>query len=142
VFTRGSRPNIVSDPLQGIPTHPTGGIPYAFNPFAFRTTLTGEIGDSPRSPFRFPAQYLTDLNVAKNFRFTERYKLQLRAEFFNLFNRTTFNDVFQTMPDRLPTDAVFNSVQNLINSGSNPQFGQFFSTRDPRQIQLGVKFNF
>ncbi len=142
VFARGSRPNIVSDPLSGIPTNPTGGIPYAFNPFAFRTTLTGQLGDSPRSPFRFPAQYLTDLNVAKNFRFTERYRLQLRAEFFNIFNRTTFNNVFQTIPDRLPTDAVFNSVQNLVNSGSNPQFGQFFSTRDPRQIQLGVKFNF
>jgi outer membrane receptor protein involved in Fe transport len=142
VPARGSRPNIVSDPLSGIPTNPTGGIPYAFNPFAFRTTLTGELGNSPRSPFRFPAQYLTDLNLAKNFRFTERYRLQLRAEFFNIFNRTTFNDVFQTIPDRLPTDAVFNSVQNLVNSGSNPQFGQFFSTRDPRQIQLGIKFNF
>ena len=142
VPARGSRPNIVSDPLSGIPTNPTGGIPYAFNPFAFRTTLTGQIGDAPRSPFRFPTQFLTDLNLAKNFRFTERYRLQLRAEFYNIFNRTTFNDVFQTIPDRLPTDAVFNSVQNLVNSGSNPQFGQFFSTRDPRQIQLGAKFNF
>ena len=142
VFARGSRPNIVSDPLQGIPANPTGGIPYAFNPFAFSTTLTGEIGNSPRSPFRFPTQFLTDLNLAKNFRFSERYRLQLRAEFFNIFNKTTFNDVFQTIPDRLPTDGVFSSVQNLVNSGSNPQFGQFFSTREPRQIQLGVKFNF
>ena len=53
-----------------------------------------------------------------------------------------FNDVFQTIPDRLPTDPVFSSIQNLVNSGSNPQFGQFFSTRDPRQIQLGLKFYF
>ena len=142
VTARGTRPNIVSDPTQNIPDNPTGGIPYAFNPFAFQTTLTGQIGDSPRAPFRFPTQFLTDLNVAKNFRFTERYRLQLRAEFYNIFNKTIFNDVFQTIPDRLPTDAVFSSVQNLVNSGSNPQFGQFFSTRDPRQIQLGVKFSF
>jgi hypothetical protein len=139
---RGSRPNAVSDPLQNIPINPTGGIPYAFNPFAFQTTLTGTIGNSGRSPFRFPSQFFTDLNVSKNLRFTERYRLQLRAEFFNIFNKTIFNDVFQTMPDRLPTDVVFTSVQNLVNSGSNPQYGQFFSTRDPRQVQLGVKFSF
>lgn len=142
VPARGSRPNILSDPLQNIPANPTGGIPYAFNPFAFQTTLTGQIGNSPRSPFRFPHQFFTDLNVSKNLRFTERYRLQLRAEFYNIFNNTIFNDVFQTMPDRLPTDVVFTSVQNLVNSGSNPQYGQFFSTRDPRQIQLGIKFSF
>lgn len=142
VTARGTRPNLVSDPTQNIPAHPTGGIPYAFNPFAFQTTLTGQIGNSPRSPFRFPSQFLTDLNVTKNLNFSERYRLQLRAEFFNIFNKTIFNDVFQTIPDRLPTDAVFSSVQNLVNSSSNNQFGQFFSTRDPRQIQLGIKFSF
>ncbi len=142
VPARGTRPNIASDPMSNIPNNHTGGIPYAFNPFAFQTTLPGQIGNSPRSPFRFPSQYITDINVAKNFRFTERYRLQLRAEFYNLFNRTIFNDVFQTIPDRLPTDVVFTSIQALQASGSNPQFGQFFSTRDPRQVQLGVKFSF
>ena len=140
VPARGTRPDIVSDPLENIPVHPSGGIPYAFNPFAFRTTLTGQIGNSPRSPFRFPSQFLTDLNLTKNFRFSERYRLQFRAEFFNIFNKTTFNDVFQTIPDRAPTDSAFNSIQALVATGS--QFGQFFSTRDPRQIQFGLKFYF
>lgn len=139
VPARGTRPNLISDPTQNIPTNPSGGIPYAFNPFAFRTTLTGQIGSSPRAPFRFPRQVFTDLNVTKNLRFTERYRVQLRAEFFNIFNHTIFNDVFQTIPDRLPTDAAFSSIQNL---SAITQFGQFFSTRDPRQIQLGMKFYF
>ena len=77
--------------------------------------------------------------MTKNLRFTERYRVQLRAVFFNLFNRTIFNDVFQTIPDRLPTDAAFNSIQNL---SAISQFGQFFSTRNPREIQLGLKFYF
>ena len=139
VPARGTRPDIVSDPLENIPVNPNGGIPYAFNPFAFRTTLTGQIGNSPRSPFRFPGQFFTDLNLTKNFRFSERYRLQFRAEFFNIFNKTIFNDVFQTIPDRLPTDAAFNSISNLA---AISQFGQFFSTRDPRQIQFGLKFYF
>jgi hypothetical protein len=139
-FARGSRPDLISDPTENIPVNPTGGIPYAFNPLAFRPTAVGQIGNSPRSPFRFPRQVFTDLNVTKNLNFTERYRVQLRAEFFNIFNNTIFNDVFQTIPDRLPTDPAFNSVQNLINI--NSQFGQFFSTRNPREIQLGIKFYF
>jgi hypothetical protein len=139
VPARGSRPDIVSDPLENIPVNPNGGIPYAFNPFAFRTTLTGQIGNSPRSPFRFPSQFFTDMNLTKNFRFSERYRLQFRAEFFNIFNKTIFNDVFQTIPDRLPTDPAFNNISNLA---AISQFGQFFSTRDPRQIQFGLKFYF
>jgi hypothetical protein len=139
VPARGTRPDIVSDPLDNIPANPNGGIPYAFNPFAFRTTLSGQIGNSPRSPFRFPSQFFTDVNLTKNFRFTERYRLQFRAEFYNVFNKTIFNDVFQTIPDRLPTDAAFSSISNLA---AISQFGQFFSTRDPRQIQFGLKFYF
>jgi hypothetical protein len=139
VPARGSRPDLVSDPTQNIPANPNGGIPYAFNPFAFRTTLSGQAGNSPRSPFRFPGQFFTDVNVAKNLKFTERYRLQLRVEFYNIFNKTLFNDVFQTIPDRLPTDAAFSSISNLA---AISQFGQFFATRDPRQVQLGLKFSF
>src|SRR6185312_15821976 len=122
VPARGTRPDIVSDPLSNVPANPTGGIPYAFNPFAFRTTLTGQIGNSPRSPFRFPSQFFTDLNLTKNFHFKERYRLQFRAEFFNIFNRTIFTDVSQTIPDRLPSDAAFNSISNLV---AVSPFGQF-----------------
>lgn len=140
VPARGTRPDIVSDPLANIPANPNGGVPYGFNPFAFRNTLSGQIGNSPRAPFRFPSQFFTDLNLTKNFNFTERYKLQFRAEFFNIFNKTIFTDVSQTIPDRLPTDPVYNSIKTLLDSGS--AFGQFVATRDPRQIQFGLKFNF
>jgi hypothetical protein len=77
--------------------------------------------------------------VARNLNFSERYRLQLRAEFFNVFNHTQFNDVNQTIPDRLPTDIAFTSINELIKVSP---FGQFFSTRRAREIQLGVKFNF
>ena len=139
VPARGTRPDIISDPLENIPANPNGGIPYVFNPLAFRTTLSGQIGNSPRAPFRFPNQFFTDLNFTKNFNFSERYRLQFRAEFFNIFNKTIVTDVFQTIPDRLPTDSAFNNITNLA---AVSQFGQVFSVRDPRQIQFGLKFYF
>jgi Carboxypeptidase regulatory-like domain/TonB-dependent Receptor Plug Domain len=143
-FARGSRPNSVGDPMSNIPDNPNGGIPYAFNPLAFRPSRVGEVGSSPRSPFRFPSQVFTDLNLTKNLNFTERYRVQLRAEFFNLFNNTLFNDVFQTIPDLAFDSPAFNSIADLqrLAPAATNRFGQFFSTRDPRQIQLGLKFYF
>ena len=139
VGPRGSRPDLISDPTQNIPANPLGGIPYAFNPLAFRPAAVGTLGSSPRSPLRFPRIVNTDLSFARNISFAEHYRIQVRAEFFNIFNTTQFNDVNQTIPDRLPTDPAFNSINDLIKVSP---FGQFFSTRRPREVQLGVKFNF
>ena len=140
---RGTRPNQVADPFANVPSGVPGTtVPYYINPLAFLPTAVGDIGNSPRAPFRFPFFLGTDLNVAKNWRFGERYRLQFRAEFFNLFNNTTINDLFQTVPNLLPTDPAFNSVENLVKNSSNPQFGQVFATRRAREIQFGLKFGF
>lgn len=140
---RGTRPNQVSDPFENVPTGVAGTtVPYYINPLAFRPTAVGEIGTSGRAPFRFPTFLGTDLNLAKNWQVGERYRIQFRAEFFNVFNNTTVNDIFQSVPNLLPTDPAFNSVENLIKQSSNPQFGQVFSTRRAREIQFGLKFGF
>jgi outer membrane receptor protein involved in Fe transport len=63
------------------------------DPFANPITGTTEVG--PYSPsmigrnfFRGPGSWNTDLGIYKNFRLTEQFKLQYRAEFFNLFNHS------------------------------------------------------
>ena len=63
--------------------------------------------------------------MTKNFRFTERYRLQFRWEMFNAFNRVTF-----ARPDR------------TVSSSS---FGQIFSTDGnypARVMQGALKFFF
>jgi outer membrane receptor protein involved in Fe transport len=60
-------------------------------PFANSITGTTEVGPYPsgmigRNFFRGPGRLNTDLGVYKNFQLTEQFKLQYRAEFFNLFN--------------------------------------------------------
>lgn len=136
---RGSRADIISDPFDNVPTGGTTN-PYYINPLAFRPSAVGAIGNSPRAPFRFPTFIGTDMNLAKNWRWAERYRVQFRAEFYNIFNNTTVNDIFQTVPDRLPTDAAFTSLTAFQATGS--QFGQVFSTRRAREIQFGLKFSF
>jgi outer membrane receptor protein involved in Fe transport len=138
---RGNRANIVGDPLANIPKNVPGvRNPFFFNPLAFRPTNVGEIGNSGRAIFRFPRQIFTDLEIAKNWRWGERYRLQLRAEFFNIFNQTIFNAASQTLPaNRLPSDPIFNNLQDFVRVSS---LGQFTGARDPREIQIGLKLYF
>ncbi|MBK7927636.1 MAG: hypothetical protein IPJ98_09115 [Bryobacterales bacterium] len=63
--------------------------------------------------------------MLKNFRITERFKLQFRGEFFNLTNTPTFG----------------NPGTN-INAGNFGQITGIATNTQPRQIQLGLKLYF
>ena len=70
-----------------------------------------------------------DVNLAKTTAITERVKLQLRFEFYNLFNRTQF-----TKPDNIIGDPNFGY--------STSQVGQNDGSTGARQVQIGAKFEF
>jgi hypothetical protein len=42
--------------------------------------------------FRGPGQWNVDFSLFKDIPMTERFKLQFRSEFFNLFNHANFSD--------------------------------------------------
>nr|AUN36737.1 Oar protein [uncultured bacterium] len=63
-----------------------------------------------------------DFSVFKNFPVTESREFQFRAEFFNILNHTNF---------RLPDSDI-----------SSPTFNTITDARDPRVIQLALKFLF
>jgi hypothetical protein len=71
--------------------------------------------------------------MTKNIRFGERYKLQLKAEAFNVFNQTNF-----TSPAVVSSTVRTTSATTGLVSG----FGVIAGTRDPRSLQFGIKFNF
>lgn len=43
-----------------------------------------------RNTFRFPRTQVVDLRLAKKFNFTERHRLELSWDTFNLFNHVNF----------------------------------------------------
>ena len=63
-----------------------------------------------------------DLGLAKNLKFTERYRLQIRADLLNSLNHTNFS-----------------AVDSNIRSAN---FGKFTGTRGARVIQLNARFTF
>lgn len=77
-----------------------------------------------------------DFSVFKNFagvplpKAKEGGTLQLRFEFYNVFNHTQFN-AYNTTWTAPRADGTFSN-----------NFGQATNTRLPRQIQLGIKLYF
>ena len=98
----------------------------------------GALGGLLRTTVPGPGFRRLDLSLFKDFHVTERFKLQFRSEFFNIFNHPNFNQ----------PNFGGNGVVAISGSGNytSPSFGQIGSTRDapydPRQIQLALKLYF
>jgi hypothetical protein len=61
-----------------------------FDLSAFPIPALGTFGNAGRNILRAPGQVNFDFSALKDFHLTERWRLQYRAEFFNLFNTPQF----------------------------------------------------
>jgi len=117
------RPNITGDV-----TRPEGSkasrITQYFNVSAFSQPAPYNFGNAPRTlpNVRAPFYFVTNLSLARDFRFTEKTRLQIRAEAFNVFNRANF-----TLPG---------TTLGAAN------FGVITGTEDPRQFQVAARIYF
>ncbi|MGD0964381.1 MAG: carboxypeptidase-like regulatory domain-containing protein [Candidatus Acidiferrales bacterium] len=94
------------------------------SPSAFQHPAFGVEGNAGRDILRGPGLDNFDFAVMKETKVTESTRIEMRLEFFNLFNHTQFD------PNGITTD---------INS---PAFGEETAAHDPRIIQLAGKFYF
>ena len=78
-------------------------------------------GNLGNGALRLPGQWNLDFSLGKNVSLTERFKLQIRADFFNVLNHTNFN-----------------AISADVTSGT---FGQFTSTAGARIIQLNARLS-
>jgi hypothetical protein len=95
-----------------------------FNTAAFAIPSTPGYGNAGRNILRGPGRTNLDFSLSKSIQLgaAERRRLQLRAEFFNALNHTSFG---------LP--------QNSIDS---PAFGTIISAAPAREIQFGARLEF
>ncbi|HEV2379449.1 MAG TPA: carboxypeptidase regulatory-like domain-containing protein [Terriglobia bacterium] len=80
-------------------------------------SLLGQYGQSGRDILSGPAFSNTDFAVLRNFAFKERYKVEFRAESFNIFNQVNFGN-----PNSTVTSSTFGQLTNA-NPGRIIQFG-------------------
>jgi hypothetical protein len=93
-----------------------------FNTSAFTQPPAFQFGNVGRNTVIGPGLANLDFTAARSFPLTERLRLQVRGEFFNLFNTPNYS-----------------IVGRIIN---NPQFGRVQNQLPARQIQFGAKLSF
>jgi hypothetical protein len=81
-----------------------------------------------KGSLRFPGFYGWDMGLSKTFTVTERFKLQLRGEYFNIFNRVNF----------LGDEGTVNNFSTV----SNGNFATLRTATDPRIGQIVLKVIF
>ncbi len=122
-----ARPNVLCNPNENAPNTPQNWVNincFQLNPANTEATNVANVpGNSPRNNIFGPSTTRVDFTMSKTIRFSERFRLQLRGEVFNIFNKTNFRGF----------------VSLNVTSTS---FGAIGSVRDPRTMQLAAKFNF
>jgi hypothetical protein len=93
----------------------------AFN--CFQPSLFGRIGNARRTICCGPGINNVDFSILKRTNVSESRYFEFRADFFNIANHTQFNN-----PDG--------------NSSDGSDFGRIKRARDPRLVQLALKFFF
>jgi len=93
-----------------------------FDTSAFANPRRSHFGNSPRSGLRGAPVVTTDVTVEKSISLTERWKLDLRGEFYNLFNH-----------------AIFNIPGFTLGAAD---FGVISNARSPRTAQLAARLSF
>jgi hypothetical protein len=118
-FTAGpSRPDLVGNPkLSSGQT-----LQHWFNTGAFVAPAPFQFGNAPRSVLRGPFQKTVDLTLAKEFALTEKYRADIRGEFYNALNHANFD---------LPGHVL-----------GAADFGAISSSRPSRTVQLGLRVSF
>jgi len=120
--TNNDRADLVGNPYLDTSRSRDELIRRYFNTEAFTVNRAGTFGNVGRNILRGPGDATVDFGLFKNFPLTERVRLQVRGEFFNLFNRV--------------------NLGNPIGNASAANFGQITSAGNPRVAQLALKLNF
>jgi|HubBroStandDraft_1064217.scaffolds.fasta_scaffold03676_4 hypothetical protein len=111
-------------PVQ-FPTTQTGP-----NVGLFTFPLFGGPGNVHRNTYYGPAYKNFDMVIAKNTKITERFILEFRSEYYNVFNHPNFQQ-----PDNFINDGAFFGQ-------SSAEVGRNDGTTGARQLQFGMKLHF
>ena len=129
----GQRPDLV----LGVPVYlNTGDSTQHLNPAAFALPAAGRNGNLGKGVIRGKSITNVDFSVSKNWRVKERYGIQFRTEFFNIFNHPNFTG-FNTA-----LNFQGNQTQTNFGQPQNSAFGTLNFAQRAREIQFGFKFTF
>jgi hypothetical protein len=106
-----------------------------FDPYAFAPVTAVRFGNSGRNILRGPGLVNLDASIFRDFPISERFKLQFRAEAFNVSNTPAFNN-----PGATVTSATRNASGVITNLGGFTEITSALATE--RQFRFALKLMF
>ena len=98
----------------------------------------GQSGNLPRNAGNGPGQFVFDLNVSREFKLNEKTRMRWSIEFDNVWNAT----VFSFGSEFIDFNAFGPTATPAQRQAFIDQFLVTTRTMRPRQVRLGVHFNF
>jgi hypothetical protein len=122
------RPNLV----PGVSLIPSlGRSPqHWINPAAFTTPASGTFGNSPRNLLRGPGTWQVDLSLQKELLDLDRFRLNFRADGFNIFNHAEYG-----LPATNSSSGNFGQITTQLNPGAT-------GTGTQRVFQVSLRLSY
>jgi hypothetical protein len=115
------------------------GQPY-FNPLAFAPVTNVAFGTAGFDSLRGPGSTNLDLNIFRDFKINERFKIQVRGETFNISNTPHFSNPAANVSNlQLNSDG---SVKNLNGYDTITSVNPLGRLIDPRYFRFGIRIIF
>ena len=128
------------DLIPGVDPYLNDGVRW-LNPAAFTTPQPGSFGNLPRNFLRGPQFYQLDLMLSKDFRFAGTQSLQVRGEFFNIFNRLNYENPAATLPNGTPGQPFTDAQAGTFGYMLGP-LNRTVGLGTPRQTQVSLRYMF
>lgn len=144
IFTGDLVEALRPDRIEGVPLYlgdPSAPGGRRVNPDAF-VTAVGRQGSLGRNALRGFGLSQLDLAVRRQFVLGETARLQVRAEFFNIFNHPNFGDPVGDLNNRLFGRSVQTLARSLGTGGINGGLSPLYQVGGPRSVQLALRFGF
>jgi hypothetical protein len=127
------------DLVQGASLTAPGGrtVGEWINPAAFATPA-GEFGTAPRDLLRGPGTWQIDLGAGKTVSLRENARLEIRSEFYNIFNHPQLGTPQSTFNPSNTTG--FGAIITTVNTSVSPITPVGSGT--PREIQFALRLEF
>ena len=124
-YSSSQRPNLVGDP--NLPTDRSTGakLTQYFNTAAFQAPAVSYFGNSARNVGFGPGMQQMDVSLEKEYRFREKYRLQLKIDNYNIANHANFAN-----PATSQGGGDFGTIASLLAGAV------------PREFQFGLKLKF
>ena len=136
------RPDVVPGvPFYLFPSGAPGG--KVINPAAFTTPVPATAqGDLGRNALRGFGATQWDITLRRQFRFTERFGLQARADFFNILNHPNFGSPINYLSSPQFGQSTMMLASSLGSGGQSGGLNPLYQIGGPRSIQLALKLQF